>query len=148
MTPLHIIKIGGNVIDNSENLYHFLKDFTALDGYKILVTDPSPEGQSINDIDVGEKLALVMGNEVLGISDYAVQHADAKVRIPMYGFTESFNISVSAAICLNTLLLKLRQSEVAWHLSDQELTDMRLKWFRKMVRRSDIIEKEFLRSFK
>ena len=34
---LYVIKIGGNVIDNSENLYHFLKDFTALNGYKILV---------------------------------------------------------------------------------------------------------------
>lgn len=34
---LHIIKIGGNVIDNSENLHSFLKDFAALDGYKILV---------------------------------------------------------------------------------------------------------------
>jgi acetylglutamate kinase len=37
MQALHIIKIGGNVIDNSENLHRFLKDFTALDGYKILV---------------------------------------------------------------------------------------------------------------
>jgi len=36
-TQLHIIKIGGNVIDSSENLHHFLKDFTALDGLKILV---------------------------------------------------------------------------------------------------------------
>ena len=34
---LFIIKIGGNVIDNSENLHRFLKDFTTLDGYKILV---------------------------------------------------------------------------------------------------------------
>src|ERR1700750_2416973 len=34
---LYVVKIGGNVIDNSENLYHFLKDFTALEGYKVLV---------------------------------------------------------------------------------------------------------------
>ncbi len=34
---LYVIKIGGNVIDNSENLYRFLKDFTALPGKKILV---------------------------------------------------------------------------------------------------------------
>jgi acetylglutamate kinase len=37
MQSLYIIKIGGNVIDNSENLYRFLKDFTALKGHKILV---------------------------------------------------------------------------------------------------------------
>ena len=37
MKPLTIIKIGGNVIDNSENLHRFLLDFTALPGDKILV---------------------------------------------------------------------------------------------------------------
>ncbi len=37
MDNLYVIKIGGNVIDNSENLHHFLNDFAALDGYKILV---------------------------------------------------------------------------------------------------------------
>lgn len=130
-------------VNNTASCYQSLRD----EGYKLMVTDPSPEGISINDIDIGEKIALVMGNELLGISEYALQHADAKVRIPMHGFTESFNISVSAAICLNTLLLKLRQSHVNWHLSEEEITDIRLKWFRKMVRRSDIIEKEFLRSF-
>ncbi|HZX74854.1 MAG TPA: RNA methyltransferase [Cyclobacteriaceae bacterium] len=130
-------------VNNTASCYHALREA----GYKILVTDPSPEGKPIYDVEIGEKIALVMGNELVGISEYALQHADAKVRIPMQGFTESFNISVSAAICLNTLLLKLRQSDVKWQLSDQELIDMRLKWFRKMVRRSDIIEKEFLRSF-
>jgi len=130
-------------VNNTASCYQSLRD----QGYKLLVTDPSPEGISINDVAIGEKIALVMGNEVLGISEYALQHADGKVRIPMYGFTESFNISVSAAICLNTLLLKLRKSDVNWQLSQHEITDMRLKWFRKMVRRSDIIEKEFLRSF-
>ncbi|NTE03573.1 acetylglutamate kinase [Agrobacterium tumefaciens] len=37
MKQLTIIKIGGNVIDNSENLHQFLLDFTALPGDKILV---------------------------------------------------------------------------------------------------------------
>lgn len=129
-------------VNNTAGCYQSLRDA----GYTILATDPSPEGISINDVEVGEKIAVVMGNELEGISDYAVKHADGKVRIPMFGFTESFNISVSAALCLNTLLLKLRQSDVAWQLPDQQLIDLRLTWFRKMVRRSDIIEKEFLRS--
>jgi len=37
MQKLTIIKIGGNVIDNSENLHYFLEDFTALEGPKILI---------------------------------------------------------------------------------------------------------------
>ncbi|MEJ6981024.1 acetylglutamate kinase [Pedobacter sp. P351] len=37
MKPLYVIKIGGNVIDNSENLYNFLNDFAGLEGHKILI---------------------------------------------------------------------------------------------------------------
>ena len=87
-----------------------------------------------------------MGNELRGTSDYALQHADQKIFIPMHGFTESFNISVSAAICLNTILTKLRHSNVNWQLSDEEKQTLQLQWYRKVVRRSDLIEREFLRS--
>ena len=64
----------------------------------------SPEGISIHDVSVDDKIAIVMGNELHGTSSYALDHADMKVSIPMYGFTESLNISVSAAICLNALV--------------------------------------------
>lgn len=129
------------------------KDTTALcfdhlraQGYKILVTDPSPDGVSIHDMPVDQKLAIVMGNELKGTSGYAIEHADEKVNIPMYGFTESLNISVSAAICLNSLIPALRKSDVAWQLSEEEKDDIRLRWLRKMVRNSEIMEREFLRS--
>lgn len=115
-------------------------------GYKIIVTDPSPDGVSIYDVDVNEKIALVMGNELKGTSDRALSHADLKVKIPMYGFTESMNISVSAAICLNTLIPKLHQSEVTWQLTEEELADIRFRWLRKMMKRPEIMEKEFLKS--
>lgn len=115
-------------------------------GYKILVTDPSPDGISINEVPIDQKIALVMGNELEGISDYALHQADQKVNIPMFGFTESFNISVSAAICLNTLLNKVRSSSVNWQLTSEEMADLRLQWLRKSVRRSDLIEQEFLNS--
>src|SRR5260221_14756292 len=100
----------------------------------------------INEIPIDKKLAIVMGNELRGTSDYTIQHADQKIFIPMHGFTESFNISVSAAICLNTLLTKVRESNVFWQLSDEEKEALRLQWYRKVVRRSDLIEQEFLRS--
>ncbi|MBK5279147.1 MAG: RNA methyltransferase [Bacteroidia bacterium] len=116
-------------------------------GYRILVTEPDAEGSSIDEILVTDQpLAIVMGNELDGASKYALQHADVKVKIPMYGFTESLNISVSAAICLNTLVPKLRQSAVDWQLSLAEKEFIRLQWYRKIVKRSEIIEKEFLRS--
>lgn len=117
-------------------------------GYKILVTDPSPDGISIHDVPVDERIALVMGNELNGTSDYALSQADMKVRIPMYGFTESMNISVSAAICLNTLVPKLHQSEIPWQLSFAEKDDIRLRWLRKMIKRPEIMEREFLKSIR
>lgn len=128
--------------NNTEICFRKLRD----QGYQILVTDPSPDGTSINEIAVDKKIAIVMGNELEGTSSYALEHADQKVFIPMHGFTESFNISVSAAICLNTLLTKLRESATCWQLTDEEKEILRLQWYRKVVRRSDLIEQEFLRT--
>jgi tRNA (guanosine-2'-O-)-methyltransferase len=115
-------------------------------GYKIMATDPSPEGISIHDVSVDDKIAIVMGNELHGTSSYAIENADMKVRIPMYGFTESLNISVSAAICLNSLVPALRSSEVNWQLTQTEKDEIRLGWLRKMVRNAEIVEREFLKS--
>jgi tRNA (guanosine-2'-O-)-methyltransferase len=117
------------------------------DGYQILVTVPAADGIPINQVVLDKKIALIMGNELEGLSDYALRHADQKVNIPMFGFTESFNISVSAAICLSTLVDKLRTTELDWQLSKSEKQDIRLHWVRKMVRGSALIEREFLRSF-
>jgi tRNA (guanosine-2'-O-)-methyltransferase len=128
--------------NNTEICFRKLRE----QGYQILVTDPSPDGVSINEIPIDKKIAVVMGNELKGTSSYAIENADQKIFIPMHGFTESFNISVSAAICLNTLLTKIRNSNVFWQLSEEEKEILRLQWYRKVVRRSDLIEQEFLRS--
>jgi tRNA (guanosine-2'-O-)-methyltransferase len=115
-------------------------------GYKIVVTDPAPGGIPIEELTLETPVALVMGNELRGCSQFAIQNADERVRIPMAGFTESLNISVSAAICLNTILAKLRPSTYPWELSLQEKSMLRLQWYKKVVKRSDLLEREFLRS--
>jgi tRNA (guanosine-2'-O-)-methyltransferase len=91
-------------------------------------------------------LAIVFGNELRGASDYALEHADGKVRIPMCGFTESLNISVSVAICLNTLLNKLRHNHLPIGLTEAEKEMIKLSWYKKIVKHSDILEREFLRT--
>ncbi len=140
---IDLIRYKTKATNNTEECFRNLR----AKGYKILVTEPDAQGSSIDDIEVTDQpLAIVMGNELDGASQYALEHADVKVKIPMYGFTESLNISVSAAICLNTLLPKLRRSEVSWQLTTAEKDFIRLQWYRKIVRRSEIIEKEFLRS--
>ena len=91
-------------------------------------------------------MAIVFGNELHGASSYSLEHGDQRVRIPMFGFTESLNVSVSVAICLNTLLGKLRASQLPIGLSEDERMALRLAWYRKIVRRSDVVEREFLRT--
>jgi tRNA (guanosine-2'-O-)-methyltransferase len=117
-------------------------------GYRILAMDPGEDGVSLLDVPVDGKIALVMGNELDGLSAYAVRHADAKVRVPMFGFTESMNVSVTAAISMNILLTRLRSLEVPWQLTQHEKDSLRLEWYRKCVRRCEIVEKEFQKSFR
>ena len=129
--------------NNTEHCFDHLRSR----GYRIMVADPSEDGTSIDEIDISAgKIALVFGNELNGASAYAVENAHEKIRIPMYGFTESLNISVSVAICLNTILGKLRQSSQDISLSLTEKEKIKLTWYRKIVKRSDVLEREFLRT--
>lgn len=115
------------------------------EGYKIVATTPHKDGQMLDDLSLDHKVALVFGTEMEGLSQTAIDHADEYVKIPMYGFTESFNISVSAAIILHHLSEKLRKSDVAWKLTKEEIENVRLQWAGGVVRHSEKHEKEFLK---
>jgi tRNA (guanosine-2'-O-)-methyltransferase len=91
------------------------------------------------------KIALFFGTELEGISPDVINEADEFVKIPMFGFTESFNISVSAAICLYELLPKLRKTNLNWQLTEEERSEILLEWARGTVKRADLLEEEFLR---
>lgn len=71
MEALHIIKIGGNVIDNSENLHNFLKDFTALDGSKILVHGGGKVATQLSET-LGIEAKLVDGRRITDIETLRV----------------------------------------------------------------------------
>ena len=114
-------------------------------GYRIIATTPHEKDCSILDLPVDKPLALIFGTELTGISDTVREHADEFVKIPMFGFTESFNISVSAAICLHTLVTKLHQLEtVDWHLNEEEKEQLKLMWLKNTIHKVDLIEKDFL----
>ena len=140
---VNIIKHGFQMQQGPKTAFEELKK----KGYKILVTSVSPQSQSIYDIDPDElgKIALVLGNELHGTSTEASDQADGLVHIPMAGFTESFNVSVSAAICCSVLLNKIRSSKIDWKLSDEEKADIRMEWVRAMVNRVDVLERNFLK---
>lgn len=112
-------------------------------GHRILATTPHTDDTTLEDVDVSQPIALVFGNEGRGISDRVKAEADGFVKIPMHGFTESFNISVSAALCLYTLTQKIRQGAEPWQLSAEEQDILRLDWTRKTIKRVEEIEKRF-----
>lgn len=114
-------------------------------GYKIVATTPHTKDVTINDLKLDQPIALVFGTEHVGISPEIIEMADEFVKIPMYGFSESFNISVSVAITLNTIRHRLENSEITWKLSEEEQTLLKLKWCKKILRSGQEMEDEFRR---
>lgn len=109
------------------------------DGYIIAATLPNEKCVSIENLDISKKIALVFGSEKTGLSDIAIQEADISVKIPMFGFTESYNISVSVAICLYELTQRLRKSDVDWKLSEDEKLLEKILWAKRSINRSDLL---------
>lgn len=112
-------------------------------GYSIIATTPHTTGCPLEDLDLSNKVAIMFGTEKDGLSEQAMQQADGFIKIPMYGFTESFNISVSAALTLFSCTERLRNSDIQWHLSDKELIDIKLEWILNSIRKSELIAEQY-----
>ena len=107
------------------------------EGYWVAATLPDEQKRTIFDLPVKQKTAFLFGTELTGLSEEAVKYADGNVLIPMYGFTESFNISNSAAIILSHFTEKMRHSTTKWHLSDEEKEELYFEWLQKSVKDPD-----------
>lgn len=111
------------------------------EGYRIIAT-ALHEKKSIllPDFELSKgKCAIFLGSELNGLSDTTIDNADEYLKIPMYGFTESFNISVSAAIILSHLTERLKASEIQWQLSSKEKHDILLMWLKRSIKKVDLI---------
>jgi tRNA (guanosine-2'-O-)-methyltransferase len=116
-------------------------------GYKIVATSPHAIEYDIFNLPLDQPLALVFGAEKKGITQDIFEQADYLVRIPMYGFAESLNVSVSVAILLNELRNRLNRSTIDWNLTDKEKTDVKLSWCRKHIKSSELIENEIRKKY-
>jgi tRNA (guanosine-2'-O-)-methyltransferase len=116
-------------------------------GYRIIATTPHISEQFLPEFDVRKgKAALVFGSELPGISEAIMNEADEFLKIPMYGFTESLNLSVSAALALYHLSNKLRElKDVKWQLTEEEKTELELNWLRSTIKQSHLLEERFRR---
>lgn len=114
-------------------------------GYRIVATTPHKKDVDLENFDLRKgKVALFFGTERNGLSELMIENADEFLKIPMYGFTESFNISVSASIILHHLTSKLRNSDMCWQLSDSEKEQIKLDWLSKTIKSSSLLINEFL----
>ena len=136
-----------NVIQYNQkknNTYDCIK-YLKNEGYQIIATTPHNSDINLNDFDTkNNKIALLLGSELNGLSEEALELADIKMKINMYGFTESLNISVSAAICCQHLTNKLRKND-DWKLKEDEKLDILLDWLRNTIKSSKQIEEKFLK---
>ncbi|MCP3968603.1 MAG: RNA methyltransferase [Lentisphaerae bacterium] len=128
--------------NNSEVCLRKLKE----QGYKIAATTLRQEKYtSLEKIPVNEKVAVCFGCEETGLSDTAHQEADYFVHIPMYGFTESYNISVSAALILQKLMTSIRSDNSGyWKLTEEEKQVLRMRWTRKSLKHAEHLIQRFM----
>lgn len=113
------------------------------DGYRIVITAPREGGSTLENFDVtAGKFALFMGTEKTGISDWLFKQADDAIYIPMVGFAESLNISVSAAIITQKLTSDIRKMDpTVWQLEEQDKQNLLLKWVKASIKDVDNIIK-------
>lgn len=111
--------------------------------YQIVATTPHVGAHFLSDFDISRKSAFFFGTEKDGLSKQVLDQADTYLKIPMVGFTESLNISVCVAIILQQLTEKLRKSGIAWQLSEEEKTAIRIDWTKKSIRNVDDVLKRF-----
>ena len=120
-------------------------DYLRNNGYRIVATSLSEKAVPLDQFDLLKgRLAIFFGTELTGLTDKMLNLADESLKIPVYGFTESYNISVSAAIILSHLINILRNSTVPWQLAEDEKKEIMLRWLRQSIKRADLLEKNFM----
>ena len=138
---LNYYNTGKNNIDDAVSI---LKN----DGYRIVATSPHVRGTTPETFNLGlGKAAFMFGTELNGLTERAMKLADEFIRIPMLGFTESYNISVSAAIVLYHLRGRLDASSLDWKIGKDEQSELLLDWLRTSIKMSGKIEEQFRKNY-
>ncbi|MBI1312920.1 TrmH family RNA methyltransferase [bacterium] len=113
-----------DLAENTRPCLQSLKDA----GFQIVMTSPHETDCQLETCDIRQPTALIFGNEKFGASPIAREMADHVMQIPMYGFAESFNISVALGVALHHLTWKLRQLDIDWQLTSEERIPLLRKW--------------------
>jgi len=117
-------------------------------GYQIVATSPHIKAKTPQNLALDKPIALFFGAEKHGISEELQQNADEFLHIPMHGFTESFNLSVSAALVLSALRTRLEASNYNWLLSEKERTALKIEWCERILNGGPQLAQKFREEFK
>lgn len=160
LQDVHIVERRNNYRPNNNvsmgsskwlTLHHYHSPGSAFEalkarGYRLIATSPNESGYDLTTLPIDKPVALLFGSEHKGLSDSALSAAEGYLRLPMYGFTESFNISVTLALTISRLVERLRASSLKWKLSEEEKNDLTLRFYRSIVSRHELLEKKFWES--
>ena len=113
-------------------------------GFQIAATSLDASSVPLGQLPMDRKTTLWFGTEEEGLSQTVLEQADVHVHIPMYGFTQSFNISVSAALCLYQLRQRM-EAQGGWELDESGKREVYRLWLRNSIKNAEILEKTFLR---
>jgi tRNA (guanosine-2'-O-)-methyltransferase len=134
--------------DTENNTETCLKKLKS-EGYRIVAASPHQTDGDLEDFDLSKgKTAILFGTEKMGLSPSSVVMTDEFVKIPMFGFTESLNISNCAAIILFYLTSKLKKTEIDWQLTEEEKVDLYLQWLKRILKKGQQIEDLFIENLK
>jgi tRNA (guanosine-2'-O-)-methyltransferase len=115
------------------------------DGYRIVATTPHTNSRTLDDFDITQPAAFFFGREKDGLTSDVMEMADEHLKIPMVGFTESFNVSVSAALILHSVTARMRSAKnIPWQLTEKERTEKNIEWCLKTIQNSQQICEDFV----
>ncbi|EID99777.1 TrmH family RNA methyltransferase [Leptospira licerasiae] len=129
-------------IDNTRHCISGLKE----KGYRVVATSPHTLANSyeLNTLPLDKPCAILFGSEEKGLSSYSMEEADVFLKLPMYGFTESYNISVTVAIVLSHLAFRLRKEVPNWGLTEEEKLYIRNSYYKKCLHNGNLVESDLL----
>ena len=105
-------------------------------GFQIFVADLQDDSYTPETVPLDRPIAIVMGTELVGVSEVAKSLADGSVMIPMYGLTQSLNVSVASACLLQRLSTRMREEGVG-NLSDTHKEDLLQSWLEREATEKD-----------
>jgi tRNA (guanosine-2'-O-)-methyltransferase len=113
-------------------------------GFRVYATLPDARAVSVEEVDVTTPVAVIFGNEHDGVSEQAIAACDGTLTVPMFGFTESYNLSVTVGLAMSRIAAR-RRAHLGrpGDLAPERRARLRARWFALRIRAAvNIVERK------